>query len=170
MLSRTTILEALNLLSAELAADGVLGELCLVGGTAMVLAFDARTATKDVDAIFEPTAEMRAAAAKVASKMDLPADWLNDAAKGFLSPLGEFVELASLDLSNLRIQAPTAAYMLAMKVLAARTGVAGERGDSQDIAFLIQLLDLKSTEAVMDIVSKYYDPSRVLPRFALFGG
>ena len=164
MLSRATILEALTRLSDELGKAGVLGELNLVGGTAMILAFNARTATKDVDAIFEPTAQVRAAAKAVADSLGLPADWLNDAAKGFLAPNGDFVPLDVVDLPNLRVQAPTPEYMLAMKVMAARTGVSGERGDALDIAFLIRLLGIKQSDEVTAIVSRYYDPSRILPR------
>ena len=164
MLSRETILAALTRLSDELGRKGVLGELNIVGGTAMVLAFNARGSTKDVDAIFQPTSEIRAASAAVAEELELPADWLNDAAKGFLSAAGEFTPVASIDLPNLRVQAPTAEYMLAMKVLAARTGIGGERGDSKDIAFLIRMLGLPNADSVMAIVSRYYDPARILPR------
>ena len=164
MLSRETILAALARLSDELGRKGVLGELNIVGGTAMVLAFNARGSTKDVDAIFEPTSEIRAAAAAVTEELELPADWLNDAAKGFLSAAGEFTPVESIDLPNLRVQAPTAEYMLAMKVLASRTGIGGERGDSKDIAFLIRMMGLTDANAVMGIVSRYYDPSRILPR------
>ena len=163
MLTRATILAALTQLSAELARSGVLGELNVVGGTAMVLAFNARSSTKDVDAIFEPSSEVRAAAAVVAVNLALPADWLN-AAKGFLSASGDFAPIASLDFPNLRVQAPTAEYMLAMKVLASRAGIGGERGDAQDIAFLIRLLGLRDADAVMRVVGRYYDPSRILPR------
>jgi len=164
MLSRDIILEALTQLSAELGRRGVLGELSIVGGTAMVLAFNARSSTKDVDAIFEPSAAVRAAAAIVADSLELSADWLNDAAKGYISPAGDFTEWKAIELPNLRVQTPTAEYMLAMKVLASRTGIGEERGDAKDIAFLIRLLGLKEPSAVMDIVSRYYDPSRVLPR------
>lgn len=161
MLTRAAILAAFEHLSEELHKLGILGELNLVDGTAMVLAFNARNSTKDVDAIFEPSAQVRLAAAKVAGQLLLPTDWLNDAAKSFLSTAGDFIPLESIDLPNLRIQAPTAEYMLAMKVLAARTGVAS---DSSDIAFLIRLLDLHNSETVMQIVQRYYDPSRILPR------
>jgi hypothetical protein len=130
----------------------------------MVLAFNARSSTKDVDAIFEPSAEVRAAAFVVAGKLGLPLGWLNDAVKGFLSPAGEFVPVGAIDLPNVRVQAPTPEYMLAMKVLAARAGIGGEPGDAKDIAFLIRLLGIKEASEVMKIVSRYYDPSRILPR------
>ena len=103
MLSRPTILTAFEQLSDELRKRGVLGELNVVGGTAMVLAFNARTSTKDVDAIFEPASDVRSAAAVVGQNLALPADWLNDAVKGFMSPLGEFAPIASIDLPNLRV-------------------------------------------------------------------
>jgi len=164
MLSRDTILSAFAQLSDELRGRGVLGELSVVGGTAMVLAFNARHSTKDVAAIFEPSSEVRAAAASVAERLALPLDWLNDAAKGFLSPAGEFSPIESIDLPNLRVLAPTPQYMLAMKVLAARDGVGDQRGDARDIAFLIRHLALTDSAEVMSIVSRYYDPSRILPR------
>jgi len=107
---------------------------------------------------------VRAAAAVVAESLSLAPDWLNDGAKGFLSQSGRFDPIAAIDLPNLRVQAPTAEYMLAMKVLAARAGVGGEHGDAKDIAFLIRLLGITDAGAVMDIVGRYYDPSRLLPR------
>ena len=51
-LSREKILRALGSLSEELGRQSVTGEVCLFGGTVMVLAFTARLATKDVDAPF----------------------------------------------------------------------------------------------------------------------
>ena len=40
-------------LNEELRAMDVKGEVCLYGGAVMCLAFNARRATKDVDAVFE---------------------------------------------------------------------------------------------------------------------
>ena len=53
VLTRDQILAALRALSDLLGQQGVQGEICLFGGTVMVLAFTARLATKDVDALFE---------------------------------------------------------------------------------------------------------------------
>lgn len=59
-----------------------------------------------------------------------------------------------MDLPHLRVLAPTPEYMLAMKVMAARAGIAGDRGDAEDIGFLIRLLKLRTSDAVMSIVSR----------------
>src|SRR5882672_705595 len=53
-LTREALLNALRALSDELGDRGVTGEICLFGGTVMVLAFSARVATKDIDALFKP--------------------------------------------------------------------------------------------------------------------
>ena len=74
MLKRETILEAFGLLSTHLKNKEVHAEICLLGGTAMVLAFQARQATKDVDTIFAPVGAVREAARLVAYEQDLP--WL----------------------------------------------------------------------------------------------
>ena len=58
-LTREQILAALRGLSDELGKRDVTGEICLFGGTVMILAFTARPATKDVDAIFQPTEVIR---------------------------------------------------------------------------------------------------------------
>jgi len=78
------ILRAFRELEAVLARAGIKAEVGVVGGAAMVLAFNAREATRDVDEIFAPAARVHAAAAEVASLLDLPVDWLNDAAKGYM--------------------------------------------------------------------------------------
>ena len=84
LLDREGLLEALRVLDDELAATGVRGEVFVVGGAAMALAYDARRATVDVDAIFVPAAEVRDAVVRVAERLGLEADWLNDGAKAFM--------------------------------------------------------------------------------------
>jgi len=164
MLTREQILNAFEHLASYLDRRNIVGEINLLGGTAMVLAFNARLATKDVDAIFAPSAEIREGAAAVAADLHLPADWLNDAAKGFSSENGTFEELGSASFPGLRVLAPTAEYLLAMKVMASRVGLDGGRGDVSDIEFLVKRLQLTTPASVMAIVEEYFDPSRIAPR------
>ena len=164
MLSRETVLSGLQRLSELLIAKDVVGEIDIVGGAAMMLAFHARQATKDVDAAFVPAAEVRAAALQVATELSLPDDWLNDAAKGFLSPRGTFTDEYVPRFSGLRVLTPTAEYMLAMKVMASRTASLEIAGDKHDIAHLIRLLGLKAPAEAMRIVENYYGALQIPPR------
>lgn len=54
LLSAEEIRALLVELGEELAQIGESGELFLVGGAALALGYDAREATRDVDAVFEP--------------------------------------------------------------------------------------------------------------------
>lgn len=127
----------------------------------MVLAFSARVSTKDVDAIFQPTREIRDAAGKVGAEFGFPDNWLNDAAKGFVSARHEVVDGNLPQFSNLRLTMPTAEYLLAMKCLASRIGsVENDADDVNDIIFLIKYLQLKSAAEVMDLATSYY-PGRI---------
>lgn len=70
-------------LDEELRLVEIKGEVSLFGGAVMCLAFEARPATKDVDAIFRPVAEIRKAIEIIADRHGLPANWMNDAVKGY---------------------------------------------------------------------------------------
>src|SRR4051812_40216721 len=54
LLTRDEILALLDALAADLRGRGHHGDLFLVGGAAMALAYDTRRATRDLDAVFEP--------------------------------------------------------------------------------------------------------------------
>jgi len=156
-----TIRSALSALSDELGRQDVQGELCLLGGTTMVLAFHARQSTKDVDAIFHPAAVLREAAEAVRLLLDLPDHWLNDAAKGFVSHRHEVATYDLPQFPHLRIVAPVPEYLLAMKCMASRIGSAGDADDKADIRFLLDHLNVRSSTAALEIATKYYPPERV---------
>jgi len=155
---RDEIEEALRQLAEGLAARGVQGEVMLVGGAAMCLAYSARAMTRDVDAVFEPKAIIADEARRVAERMGLAPDWLNDGAKGFLSaqpPAGRQVLLA---LPGLLVWAPDPAYIFAMKCLAARVE------DRPDIESLATLLGLTTVDAAIAVVLRHYPTQRLLPK------
>ncbi|MBI4056463.1 MAG: hypothetical protein HY399_02840 [Elusimicrobia bacterium] len=156
MLDGKLIRKLFKALNAELNKMGVIGEVGICGGAVMCLVFNARKATKDIDAIFQPTREMRKAVKAVGEKFGLGANWLNDAAKGYFyaDPPRE----DAVNLSNLRVWAPRADYMLAMKCIAARF----DAHDRDDVLFLIRYLKLKNSEAVFSLIELYY-PHKMVP-------
>jgi hypothetical protein len=161
-LTREQILAALEALSTGLGERGVTGEVCLFGGTVMTLAFTARITTKDVDAIFQPTQTIRELARSIADQLDLPANWLNDGVKGYVSARHEITTGNLPQFPFLRLTMPVPEYLLAMKCMAARIGkVADEPSDVSDIIFLVHHLKLESASEVLDLVGRYYPANRI---------
>ena len=156
MLTVSTIKKLFLALNEELKKTSSLGEIGICGGAVMCLVFHARQATKDVDAVFQPTDVIRKASQKIAKKFGLDEGWLNDAAKMYFhtDPPREPV----MELSHLRVWAPRADYMLAMKAVSARF----DTHDKDDVIFLIRYLELKSPEKVFEIISRYY-PEKQIP-------
>lgn len=128
-LTARDIRNAFEALAKELARQGHKAEIAIAGGAALVLLFDARLSTKDVDAVFlTPAANVvRNAALAIAERLDLPADWLNDGAKGY------FVGLSS---GEILFQAPgliarsvSTQQLLGMKLAAWRDAI--DRADAE---------------------------------------
>lgn len=148
------IKQYLEELNDELESLGIKGEICLYGGAVMCVAFNARPATKDIDAVFEPVRHIRKAAGRIAEAHGLRKDWLNYAVKMFLVPHERRI---LFDLSYLKIYVPPPDYLLAMKTLAARANT----DDRNDMELLIEMLSLHSAEDVLAIVRHYYPHKQV---------
>jgi len=156
-LTRADILHLFDLLNAELAATDTHGEIYLVGGAVMCLALGARAATRDVDAWFRPASAIRQAAARVAARADVPADWLNDAVKAWLSPRGEFDRY--LERSHLQVFVAQPDYLLAMKCAAMRLGE--EFHDLDDVRFLLRYLNITTAADALAVVARYFDEQQI---------
>ena len=161
ILTKERIITALENLNKRLTEKGVTGELCIFGGATMILAFDARQSTRDVDAVFVPKSEIYQAAEQIADEMNLPISWLNDGVKGFISSDGELTTEGMPQWENLRILRPITTYLLAMKCMAARVAEYDTVGDKDDIKHLCKNLGLETSEQVLTIVERYYPKSRI---------
>ena len=160
LLTRETIEAALTLLDAELGRAGQRASIYLVGGAVLCLVFRARDSTRDVDAWFEPASAARAAARRVAVALDLPEDWLNDAAKAFIPSHAGFETWRSFP--NLEILVADTRTLFVMKCAAART-----TEDAADIRLLARELGLGSSAAALELVLMYYPADRVPVRTRL---
>ena len=162
MLSREKICHLFERVNVELQKRGETGEIGIVGGAVMCVVYNARAATRDVDAIFEPADVIRKIAAQIAEEEGLPPGWLNDGVKSFIEP--GFAKQDVLSLSHLRVWAPEPRYMLAMKCMSARW----DTSDRDDVVFLIALLKIQSARQVFEILENYYPQNRVPPKTQFF--
>jgi hypothetical protein len=159
-LSTKEIGRLLELLNVELGKAGTKGDLFLVGGAVMCLAYNARASTRDIDAFFRPVKQVREAVLKVASQAGAEPDWLNDAVKGFMSEAGEFA--AFLELDHLRVMVAQPEYLLAMKCLSMRIGV--EFHDEDDVRFLLRYLNVETYTRALEIITRFYPEERFPPK------
>lgn len=147
-LSREEIVRLLSDLGRELTSQDVRADLFVVGGAAMALAFNTRRATRDVDAVFEPKREVYDAAARVAVRHGLPGGWLNDAVKGLL-PGSDPQARPILEVPGLRVSVPSARYLLALKVAAARVD-----RDADDIRVLAEACGLRTADEIIALTDE----------------
>lgn len=160
--SRAKIVEALSALGQELTREGVRGEVFVVGGAAMALAYSTRRVTKDIDAVFEPKAVIYEAAAKVSEDLGLPEDWLNDAAKAFM-PGSDPERRPVPEIEGIEVSTASPRYLLAMKLLAMRFGE-----DDEDIETLIDECGLRSADEAIDLLSALYPRRDPPPKTRFF--
>ncbi|CAN5564434.1 DUF6036 family nucleotidyltransferase [soil metagenome] len=155
------ITQYLTELNDELRQMDIKGEVSLFGGAVMVLAFNSRIATKDVAAVFQPTAEIRSAVKLIAQRHGLLETWLNDGVKGYVVQHSRNV---LFHLPNLTVFIPVPDYLLAMKALAARVGTE----DEEDVLTLVESLRLKTSDEVFTIIEKYYPKRQIPPKTQYF--
>ena len=143
LLSRQDIITALERLGQLAAADGYTLRLVIIGGAAMVLGYDARESTQDIDALFLSPPEarvIRAWATIIAREKGWPDNWLNDAAKVYLT--GSSSGPVLLQALGIEVRQPAVEQLLAMKLSAWRDDV-----DIADASRLLKALRAASDRA-----------------------
>lgn len=159
--NRTDLQRAFSALAAKLQHSGVVGQVHVVGGAAMLLAYDSRVTTRDIDALFSPDAPMLKAIREVAEEMGWPRTWLNNQASSYVSRTpGEGSPV--FDHPFLHVVATPAEHLLAMKVIAAR----GVR-DGEDIRLLLDRLRITTAAGVWGIVARYFPDETITGRSRL---
>ena len=173
---RQSLEHAFQLLGQRAHAEGKTVEIAVYGGSALVLSFDWRHATKDVDAVFEADKQtVNRLAQQIAEENDWDPDWLNDGVKGFLSRVDSnpdakrlFRTYPSESEPGLRVMVANPAYLFAMKCRAMRLGGVDESADVDDIVHLAGEIGLKDAQDALDLVSSFY-PDRVIEPKTRFG-
>lgn len=161
-LTSDEIKQYLEIINEELKKSGEHGEIIICGGAVMTLVYNARSATKDIDAIFEPKDIFKDIIHKVSIEKGISSDWLNDGAKGFMSK--EMTSSVFKEYSNLRVCSIDPEPLLAMKLASARI----KSKDFQDAIYLMKKLHIKKEQQLYDIVEKYMAKNFLLPRVEYF--
>jgi hypothetical protein len=169
---RAALLDAFAELGRAAWAEGTTVEVAVYGGSALMLTYDWRAATKDVDAVFEADRNLvRRLVARIADERGWPADWLNDGVKGFLSTRDQEAgmkllsgEFPSSDEPGLRVFVPRPEYLFAMKCRAMRLGGVDENRDIEDIRRLADEIGLRTSEDAVALVASFYPRSQLQPK------
>ncbi|CAN5152262.1 hypothetical protein BH09ACT13_BH09ACT13_12160 [soil metagenome] len=147
---RTEIVDLITDLGGRLAERGIEGEMYVVGGAAIALAFDERRSTRDIEDVFEPKTVIYELAARLAEERGLPDGWLNDAVKCFLAGADPEAPLV-LEVDGLRVSTASPRILLAMKVLSHRVGE-----DEEDVRLLARELALDDAAEVLAVAEDVY--------------
>lgn len=150
--TKELFLEILQVLDEKLGENRLNLTLNIYGGTVMMACFDARPATKDIDALFDTSPQINTILLDIAETFGLDKDWINQDIKEPLKYLKEEDLKEIYSFKNLKVFAPTAEQMLAMKLLSARPE---PYRDFADTEYLIEFLNLETLEEVLDIFNKY---------------
>ena len=154
-LSAEDIRRGFATLADELKRRGERAEIVVAGGAPLVLLFNARETTKDVDAyILRPeTSRVRDAVRHVADELELPEDWLNDGAKGYFVGVSAGELLYNSD--SLVVCAVSTPQLLAMKLAAWRDAI-----DRADARLLLTQMD-GSAEEIWAAVKPFVPPHEI---------
>ena len=112
LLDRRAMETAFRRLGDRLARRGLIADVYVFGGAAMALAYDARRATRDIDAVFEPHGVVLEEAWAVADELGLPRWWLNEQASAYVAADGDPDAPRVFDHPGLRVSAASPEHLL----------------------------------------------------------
>jgi hypothetical protein len=170
---RHTLEAALERLGEIAVEHGKLIEISVYGGSAIMLTFPSRVATRDVDAVFLNDAKfVRDAALQVGEELGLDPGWINDGVQEFLSARDTDPDVKSLfrtypqvgDRAGLRVFVASPAYLFAMKCMAMRLSGSDGNQDAADIKLLGAALGITTYQAALSLISDYYPDGRIAPK------
>jgi hypothetical protein len=153
LLDRDAVIELLTELGRQLEARDCAAEIYVVGGTAMVLAYDRTRLTRDIDAIWNSDGPLDDVVAQIAFERNLPGDWMNDRVRPMLPRVVDTDQLETLVIPGLTVSVASPRHMIAMKTRAAR-----DARDLDDLLLLCNHEDLTSVAEVLAIADEVWGP------------
>jgi len=150
-------------LNSRLRAINKDGEIFVIGGAAISLAFGGRDATEDIDAVYKPRSEIHRIIKVMSDDYDLRSDWLNNDAEHFVTDSMTFTLF--LEFSNLKVFHIDAECLLAMKLASARPE---SYPDMDDCILLMEKLGILEEKELHNLVELYTDEENRNPAYRYF--
>jgi len=154
-----------NEIGKRFAARGQVAEIAVFGGSALILMFDFRESTRDIDyvQIKGGMREMATIAEDIGNREGLPQGWFNDAVRIFVSDRPDYRLLGDFPAANpgLRVFTASPRYVLAMKIDSMRSSL--ETNDIKDIWNLIDICEIADTEQARGVYREFF-PDKPLPK------
>ena len=163
LLDHDSLHRALTLLGERLVGRGVVADIYVVGEAAMMLAYDSRRATRDVDALFTPHGIVLEEAQLVARQLGLPDSWINEQASVYISTKPDLQARLVFEHLGLRVTAASPEHLLVMKILSAR-----RFADFDDTVALLRLLDTKDIQEIESLCKDVFPQEPLSDRGRLF--
>ncbi len=172
-LDRAKIEEAFRIMGRYLLDRNVLGEIAIYGGSAILLQFDWRKTSDDVDARIISDGHhglVTLAAEQAAKQLGLPRSWLNESVATYARPIEDEADRIFVGVYpspgrvGLRVLAAKPTYILAMKLNALERSTADDR-DFQDAVNLGIACGARTAEELRDVFRKFF-PDQKLPAAA----
>lgn len=168
---------AFSIMGEFLRERKTIGEIAVYGGSAIMLQFDWRGSTRDVDAVVVSGAShglVRQAADRAARDLGLERSWLSEAVAQYKSAKNDSDGLIAVGMypksgvPGLRVNAARPEYLLAMKLAALQRAARDDR-DFEDSKMLAAGLGVHTPEALESLYDKFFpaDPLAVRARLRL---
>lgn len=175
LLDRETIERAFRLMGQYLLDRKALGEIAIYGGSAILLQFDWRKASRDVDA--RVTSERSHglvidAAASAATQLGLPRSWLSENVAMYARRGEREADRISLGVYpsperfGLRVTAAKPSYILAMKLKALERATIDDR-DYEDAVNLSIECGVSGADELREVFRQFFPDEDLPPRAAL---
>jgi len=162
-LHRDDMLRFLEEINSRLNDLSKSGEIFIIGGAAISLAFGGREATEDIDAVYKPRSEIRKIIKIMSDEYDLRSDWLNNDAEHFVTESMTFTLL--FEYSNLKVFHIDAECLLAMKLASARPDTSP---DMDDCLLLMDKLGISEEKELLRLVELYTEEESRAPAYRYF--
>lgn len=149
--------------ATELETRNAYGNLYVIGGSALALAYDDTRTTHDVDARIDGDhGEVVRAIRAVSIRHGLPSTWINEQATPFMPRQADHKATPVYQHPNLTVRAASLDHLIAMKLNSTRLG------DLDDVQTLIDRSPTPITAVQLErLVSALYEPDTINENIAL---